>query len=78
LVLQFCFKILNDSLESGRRKLLGHFYKAEAGLETDETAFEGIDDLFIKLFTKAKDESGNIILWSLNDFLRPSKGRKWV
>jgi len=61
-------------LEMGRRQLLKCFYKAEAGLEIDETAFEGIDDLFIQLFTAAKGESGGAELFSLNDCLRSSKG----
>jgi hypothetical protein len=61
-------------LELGRRELLQRFCKAEAGLEIDETAFEGIDDLFIKLFTEAKGESGDAELFSLNDCLRSSKG----
>jgi hypothetical protein len=61
-------------LELGRRVLLRCFYKAEAGLEIDQTAFEGIDDdLFVKLFAEVKDYSGNTKLFSLNDFLRSSK-----
>jgi hypothetical protein len=62
-------------LELGRRELLQCFYKAEAGLEIDQTAFEGIDDLFVKLFTEVKDEPGNTKLFSLNDFLSSSKGQ---
>jgi hypothetical protein len=61
-------------LELGRRELLQRFYKAEAGLEIDETAFEGIDDLFTKLFAEAKGESGDVELFSLNDCLHSSKG----
>ena len=72
-------------LELGRRELLQCFYEAEAGLEIDQTAFEGIDGLFVKLFTEVKDEPGNTKLFSLNDFLRSSekskrqqKQKKWI
>ena len=57
-------------LELGRRELQ-RFYKAEAGLEINETAFEGIDNLFIQLL---KGDSGNAELFSLNNWLDSSKG----
>jgi hypothetical protein len=63
-------------LESGRRSLLGRFDQAEAGSQIDESAFEGVDDLFVKLFQEAKNDSGEAQLFSLNDFLRSSKERE--
>ena len=61
-----------------RQQLLQRFYKAEAGLEIDKTVFEGIDDLFIQLFTAAKGESGDVELFSLNDCPCSSKGHREV
>jgi len=73
-VLPESFRRPAELLEWGRVKLLQCFYKAEAGLEIDQTAFEGIDALFIQMFEMAKDESSdNAQLSSLNDFLRSSK-----
>jgi len=69
------FRQAAQRLESGRRMLLQRFDQAEAGLEIDKTAFEGIDDLFVELFKKAKDDSGDAQLFSLNDLLRSSKGQ---
>jgi hypothetical protein len=59
----------------GRQKLVDGFHKAEAGLEIDQTVFEGIDDLFIKLFTIVKDKSSdNAQLFSLDEFLHLREG----
>jgi hypothetical protein len=65
-----------ELLEWGRQKLLERFYEAEAGPDINQTAFGGIDELFIRLFTMATGDSDGAELFSLNDILRSSTERE--
>jgi hypothetical protein len=62
-----------ELLEWGRQTLLRRFCEAEAGPDINQTAFGGIDELFIQLFTIATEASDGTELFSLNDILRSSK-----